>query len=104
DAALIAQAAENEFVGVKCGLMDQFASVFGKDNHLIKLDCADYSYEYIPFSATDIHIVLFDTQVKHSLASSAYNERREQCEKGVALVRRHHPQVNSLRDVTEEQL
>lgn len=104
DAALIAQAAENDFVGVKCGLMDQFASVFGKDNHLIKLDCADYSYEYIPFSAKDINIVLFDTQVKHSLASSAYNERREQCEKGVSLVRQHHPQVNSLRDVTEEQL
>lgn len=104
DIALTAQAAENEFVGVKCGLMDQFASVFGQEQRLIKLDCADFSYEYIPFNNPDLCIVLFDTQVKHSLASSAYNERREQCEHGVTLIKQHHPHVKSLRDATIEQL
>lgn len=100
DIALIGQAAENEFVGVKCGLMDQFASVFGKEQRLIKLDCKDFSYEYIPFNNPDLRIVLFDTQVKHSLASSAYNERREQCEYGVSLIQEHHPEVKSLREAS----
>ncbi len=104
DIALIAQAAENEFVGVKCGLMDQFASVFGKTDHLIKLDCRDFSYEYIPFKQDGIRVVLFDTRVKHSLASSAYNTRREECEYGVSLIARHHPEVSSLRDATLEQV
>lgn len=104
DIALTAQAAENEFVGVKCGLMDQFASVFGQEQRLIKLDCRDFSYEYIPFNSPDLRIVLFDTRVKHSLASSAYNERREQCERGVALIQQHQPQVKSLRDATIQQL
>lgn len=102
--AKLSQAAENKFVGVKCGLMDQFASVFGKKQHLIKLDCDSLDYEYIPFLAKDITIVLFDTQVKHSLASSAYNERREQCEAGVAMIRKHISTVSSLRDTTEEML
>ncbi|WP_257670727.1 galactokinase [Parapedobacter tibetensis] len=102
--ALTAQAAENEFVGVKCGLMDQFASVFGQEQRLIKLDCRDFSHEYIPFNNPDLRIVLFDTQVKHSLASSAYNERREQCEYGVSLIQKHHPDVKSLRDANIEQL
>jgi len=104
DLALTGQAAENEFVGVKCGLMDQFASVFGKEQRLIKLDCADFTHEYIPFNHPGLRIVLFDTQVKHSLASSAYNERREQCEYGVTLIQAHHPEVKSLRDATMEQL
>jgi len=104
DIALFSQAAENQFVGVNCGLMDQFASTFGKEKHLIKLDCADYSYEYIPFNTNDIKILLIDTQVKHSLASSAYNERREQCEEGVRLISQTHPEVTSLRDASEELL
>jgi galactokinase len=102
--AKLSQKAENEFVGVKCGLMDQFASTFGRKKQLIKLDCDSLEYEYIPFLTDNISVVLFDTQVKHSLASSAYNERREQCEAGVALIQRQHPQVKSLRDATEEQL
>lgn len=102
--ARIAQAAENEFVGVNCGLMDQFASVFGKEQQLIKLDCYNFSYEYIPFNNPDFQIVLFDTQVKHSLASSAYNERRKQCEYGVSLIQKHHPEIKSLRDATPEQV
>ena len=98
------QAAENQFVGVKCGIMDQFASVFGREKNLIRLDCRSLEYTYIPFNDDDIEIVLFDTRVKHSLASSAYNDRRAQCEKGVSLISQHHPEVKSLRDATEEML
>ncbi len=100
DMARLAQAAENNFVGVRCGIMDQFASIFGKRQHLIKLDCGSLEYEYIPFRFDDVRLVLLDTQVKHSLASSEYNTRRAECEQGVALVRAHHPEVNSLRQVS----
>ena len=102
--ALMGQAAENQFVGVNCGIMDQFASIFGKKHNLIRLDCRSLEYDYIPFNDEGIEIVLFDTQVKHSLASSAYNDRRAQCEKGVSLISQHHPEVKSLRDATEEML
>jgi galactokinase len=100
DMALLSQAAENEFVGVRCGIMDQFASMFGKKQQLIKLDCASLEYEYIPFNFDDVSLVLMDTQVKHSLASSEYNTRRAECEQGVALIRKHHPEVKSLRDAS----
>lgn len=102
--ARIAQTAENEFVGVQCGLMDQFASTFGKENKLIKLDCETYDYKFIPFDNKDYSLVLFDTQVKHSLASSAYNERRNQCEYGVQLIQKHNPKIKSLRQVNQEML
>lgn len=104
DLVRLAQAAENEFVGVKCGVMDQFASTFGKKNQLIRLDCRSLEYTYVPFKADNIQIVLFDTRVKHSLASSAYNERRAQCEQGVKWIQALHPEVNSLRDANEEML
>ncbi len=104
DTVRIAQAAENQFVGVQCGIMDQFASMFGKKGHLIRLDCESLEHAYIPFRADDIKIVLFDTRVKHSLASSAYNERREQCEEGVRLIRQARPELGSLRHATEEML
>lgn len=104
DLAAIGQAAENEFVGVKCGIMDQFASVFGKKEHLIRLDCRTLNYVHVPFKAKGIKILLFDTRVKHSLADSAYNERREQCEKGVDLIQEFHPEVRSLRDANQEML
>lgn len=102
--AKLGQAAENNFVGVQCGLMDQFASVFGKAGHLIKLDCESFEFNFIPFNAKNYQVVLFDTGVKHSLASSAYNERRQQCEYGVELVRKHHPEVDSLRRVNKQML
>jgi len=82
-----AQRAENNFVGVNCGVMDQFASMFGKADHVIKLDCADLSYTYFPFKLEGISIVLFDTLVKHTLASSEYNTRRDECETGLAALR-----------------
>jgi galactokinase len=94
----MAQKAEHVFAGVMCGIMDQFASMMGKAGHVIKLDCRSLEYEYVPFDYDDIEIVLFDSKVKHSLASSEYNTRRQECEKGVAIIKQHHPEVNSLRD------
>jgi len=95
----IAQRAENNFVGVNCGVMDQFASMFGKADHVIKLDCADLSYTYFPFKLEGISIVLFDTFVKHSLASSEYNTRRQECETGLAVLRQQFS-ITSFREAT----
>ena len=100
----LAQKAENVFVGVQCGIMDQFASMFGRRDHVIRLDCQSLDFTYFPFQMGDIRIVLLDTNVKHSLASSEYNTRRQQCEAGVKLVQKHHPGVKSLRDITLDQL
>lgn len=96
----MAQKAENEFVGVQCGIMDQFASMFGRHNHAMRLDCRSLQYEYVPFNMDGIKIVLLDTNVKHSLDATEYNVRRNQCEKGVAMIQQHVPGVESLRDVT----
>jgi galactokinase len=96
----IAQKAEHVYAGVMCGIMDQFASMFGKKDHVIKLDCRSLEFEYIPVKLEGYKLVLFNSNVKHSLASTAYNVRRQQCEQGVAWVKEHHPDVNSLRDVT----
>jgi galactokinase len=96
----ISQKAEHTFAGVLCGIMDQFASMFGKKDHLIKLDCRSLAYEYVPLKLDGIKIVLLNTNVKHSLASSEYNTRRLQCTEGVAMVKEFIPEVNSLRDVT----
>src|SRR5690606_38557084 len=98
--ALIGQRAEHTFAGVKCGIMDQFASVLSKKGHVIKLDCRDLSYEYVPLDLGEYEIVLLNTNVKHSLASSAYNDRRASCEEGVAWVAEKYSHVRSLRDVT----
>lgn len=100
--AKLAQKAENEFVGVKCGIMDQFASVFGKKGHVVKLDCRSLEYEYVPFELEGIKIVLFDSMVKHSLASSEYNVRTSQCSEGVSIIQKKYPQVKTLRDATIE--
>ena len=100
--ALIAQAAEHTYAGVKCGIMDQFASLFGKKDHVIRLDCRSLEYEYFPLELGEYVIVLFDTMVKHSLASSEYNIRRSQCEEGVMLIGQNYPSVHSLRDATVE--
>jgi galactokinase len=100
----MAQQAEHEYAGVLCGIMDQFASMMGKKDHVIKLDCSSLEYEYVPFKLEGIKILLLNTNVKHSLASSEYNTRRKECEKGVALVKEFEPQVNSLRDVSIEML
>ena len=98
--ARMAQRSENEFVGLRCGIMDQFTNLFGHEGSVILLDCRSLQYEYVPFSRTDIRIVLCDTQVKHELASSEYNVRRSQCEAGVQVIKKYKPSVHSLRDVT----
>lgn len=100
----ISQEAEHTYPGVMCGIMDMFASMFGKKNHVIKLDCRSLDYQYEPLEMEGYRILLIDTQVKHSLNETGYNNRREQCEEGVAMVQKHDPEVKSLRDVTMEML
>ncbi|MNR06398.1 Galactokinase [compost metagenome] len=104
DLALIAQKAEHEFAGVKCGIMDQFASVFGKQDYAMMLDCRSLEHQYIPLKLDGYKLVLLNTNVKHSLSDSAYNDRRAQCEQGVDWIKAHHPSVQYLRDVNEEML
>jgi galactokinase len=94
------QKAEHTFAGVLSGIMDQFASMFGKKDHAINLDCRSLEYEYVPLRLNGHKILLLNTNVKHSLSSSEYNTRRKQCEQGVAWIKEHHPNVKSLRDVS----
>lgn len=96
--AKIGQSTEHNYCGVKCGIMDQFASVFGKAGHLIRLDCKSLEYEYFPFNPVGYRLLLVDSVVKHELASSAYNKRRESCERAVAAIAKCHPEVQFLRD------
>jgi len=104
DLARIGQQAEHNFAGVKCGIMDQFANLHGKKDQLIRLDCRDLSYAYVPFAFPDYQIVLCNSMVHHSLASSEYNVRRQQCEEGVEILKRRYPEISNLRDVTGEML
>ncbi|QNA46498.1 galactokinase [Lacibacter sediminis] len=96
----MAQKAEHEYAGVMCGIMDQFASMMGKKDHVIKLDCRSLAYEYVPFKLDGIKILLLNTNVKHSLASSEYNTRRNECTQAVDWIKIHHPEVTSLRHAT----
>jgi galactokinase len=100
----MAQLAEHEYPGVMCGIMDQFASMMGKRDHVIKLDCRSLQYDYVPFKLDGIKILLLDTNVKHSLASSEYNTRRKECAQAVAWIQEYEPNVQSLRDVSEAML
>ena len=102
--ARIGQSTEHNYCGVKCGIMDQFASVFGKKGHLMRLNCATMEFEYFPFNPEGYKVVLLDTVVKHELASSAYNKRRESCENACAHIKARHPEVNFLSDATTEML
>jgi galactokinase len=102
--AKIAQEAENEFVGVQCGIMDQFISLNGKENRAMKLDCRSLEYEYYPFYNNGARIILCDTQIRRELASSEYNVRRKQCEEGVKTLQRHDSSIKSLRDVSMSML
>ena len=97
--AKVGQATEHNYVGVNCGIMDQFASVFGKAGSLIRLDCRSLEYQYFPFDPKGYRLVLVDSVVKHELASSAYNKRRQSCENVVAVIQKKHPHVEFLRDV-----
>ena len=98
--ARIGQLAEHNYAGVKCGIMDQFANLHGKKNSLVRLDCRDLTYEYYPFNFPDYKIVLCNSMVHHSLASSEYNTRRKQCEIGVSKLQKHDDEIINLRDVS----
>ncbi|BBD45716.1 MAG: galactokinase [Petrimonas sp.] len=102
--ARIGQSTEHNYVGVKCGIMDQFASLFGKKGHLIRLDTKTMEYQYFPFDPEGYKLVLLDTVVKHELASSAYNKRRESCEHAAETIAKRHPEVKFLRDATMDML
>ncbi len=96
----LSQRAENEFVGAKVGIMDMFASMMGKADHVIKLDCRSLDYTYAPLRMDGISLVLCDSRVKHSLVTSEYNTRRSECEAGVRFLQTFYPEIKSLRDVT----
>ena len=103
--ARIGQSTEHNYVGVKCGIMDQFASIFGKEGHLMRLDTKSMEFDYFPFNPKGYKLVLLDTVVKHELASSAYNKRRESCERAAKAIHDNgNPDVQFLRDATMEQL
>ena len=102
--ARIGQSTEHNYCGVKCGIMDQFASIFGKAGSLMRLDCKTMEYKYYPFHPEGYRLVLVDSVVKHELASSAYNKRRESCERAAAAIRANHPEVEFLRDAKLEWL
>lgn len=102
--AKVGQATEHNYIGVNCGIMDQFASVFGKKDQLIRLDCRSLEYKYYPFKPVGYKLVLVDSVVKHELASSAYNKRRQSCENVVAAMKKHHPEVELLRDANFDML
>jgi galactokinase len=97
--ALIAQEAENRFVGVQCGIMDMFASIHAKKNQAIQLDCRSMAFRYVPLELGENVILLLDTCLKHDLASSEYNKRRQECEAVVALMQTKGHQAESLRDI-----
>ena len=102
--AKVGQATEHNYVGVKCGIMDQFASVFGKAGSLIRLDCRSLEYQYFPFKPQGYKLVLLNTCVKHELAGSPYNERRLSCEHVAEVIKSKHPEIESLRDANFEML
>jgi galactokinase len=100
DIALIGQQSEHNFAGVKCGIMDQFASVFGQKDKVIKLDCNTLDYEYYDADLGVYGLLLFDTCVKHTHLTSGYNDRRNEVEEGIRIIKQHFPEVKNFRDCT----
>ncbi len=101
--SLAAQTAEHTFVGTRCGIMDQLSSSLGRHGHALLIDCRSLEITPIRVDTTEMALVLCDTNVKHSLASSQYNKRREECERGVEMLREYLPGIRALRDVTPEE-
>ena len=106
DMVLAGQATEHNYCGVNCGIMDQFASVFGMEGKLMRLDCRSREFEYFPFDPKGYRLVLVDSVVKHELASSAYNDRRKSCENVVAALQKKYPEktIKTLRDADWDML
>ena len=98
--ALAGQKTEHHFARIQCGIMDQFASMYGRAGYVMKLDCRDLTHEYIPFDFPDYSILLVNTMVAHTLALSEYNVRRKQCQEGIGFLQRYSPDIRSLRDVS----
>src|SRR4029079_16659034 len=99
--ALLCQRAEHNFPGVMCGIMDQYANMMGKKNTVLLLDCMNISHENIPLNIEGYKIVLVNSKVHHSLASSEYNVRRKQCEEGLEILKKELG-INSFREITSE--
>ena len=93
------QMAEHHFVGIRCGIMDQFASMMGRKNQVMLLDCRTLEFEYFPLDLGKYELLLLNTNVTHALTDSVYNERRGQCEEGVAIIQDIYPDIKTLRDV-----
>ena len=106
DMVLAGQATEHHYCGVNCGIMDQFASIFGEKGKLMRLDCRSREFEYFPFSPVGYKVVLLNSCVKHELSGSPYNDRRNSCENVVHHIASNHPEtyIETLRDCTWEQL
>jgi galactokinase len=102
--ALIGQKSEHTFVGVNCGIMDQFASVFGKKNKVIKLDCNTLEHEYYKADFKKYSLLLLDSNVKHTHLTSGYNVRRQEVEQGLKIIQEHFPEVTTFRNCTEEMI
>ncbi len=102
--ARLCQQAENDFVGMKCGIMDQFISLMGRADHALFLDCRSLEHQLIPLELDDHVVAIIHSGVKHELVASEYNTRREECGAGLAAIRRRFPAVAALRDATLEQL
>ncbi|MET3025379.1 galactokinase [Flavobacterium sp. UW10123] len=103
DISLLGQKAEH-WVGINCGIMDQFSSVHGLENKVIQLDCNTLEFEYHNADFKDYSLILFDSNVKHSLFTSEYNTRRIECEEGLSIIKSHFPEVKTFRNATEEQV
>lgn len=104
DLVEMAQKAEHEYAGVMCGIMDQYASIFGKKDQVFKLDCRNNTHQYFPLELHDYELLLINTNVKHSLASSEYNLRREECERGVQYFKTLDSNISALRDVSMDMI
>ena len=100
--ARIGQKAEHTFAGVNCGIMDQFAAVFGKKNNVIKLDCTTLAHEYHKANFKEYQLVLFDSCVKHTHLTSGYKDRRKEVEQGLTVIKLNYPEVISFRNCTEK--
>ena len=103
DLAKLGQRAENQFVGMNCGIMDQFVSVHGEKDHALFLDCRSLDYKLVPLPSDEITIVICNTMVKHELGASEYNKRRTECEEGLRILQKDYPDIRALRDITPEQ-
>ena len=103
DIALMGQSAEH-WVGINCGIMDQFSSVMGLENKVIKIDCRTLDYTYHDADFVDYSLILFDSNVQHSLFTSEYNNRRIECDEGLRIINDNYPEINSFRDCNEELL